>query len=71
VPLKFRTAGTEFVAWLPKAKGKIVLLSPRFQRYRPSEDWNRCRNAERNQWRAWIRSSRKPACASQAIDDDD
>jgi hypothetical protein len=32
---------TEFVAWLPKAKGKIVLLSPAFPTCRPSEDWNR------------------------------
>ena len=32
---------TEFVKWLPKAKGKIVLLSPAWPTCRPSEDWNR------------------------------
>ena len=32
---------TEFVKWLPKAKGKIVLLSPSWPTCRPSEDWNR------------------------------
>ncbi len=37
---KFKDS-TEFVAWLPKAKGKIVLLSPAFPTCRPSEDWNR------------------------------
>jgi hypothetical protein len=30
---------TEFVRWLPQAKGKIVLLSPAFPTCRPSEDW--------------------------------
>lgn len=30
---------TEFVKWLPKAKGKIVLLSPSLPTCRPSEDW--------------------------------
>jgi len=30
---------TEFVKWLPKAKGKIVLLSPEYPTCRPSEDW--------------------------------
>jgi hypothetical protein len=30
---------TEFVKWLPKAKGKIVLLSPDWPTCRPSEDW--------------------------------
>lgn len=37
---KFKDS-TEFVAWLPKAKGKIVLLSPAWPTCRPSEDWNR------------------------------
>jgi len=32
---------TEFVRWLPQARGKIVLLSPAFPTCRPSEDWNR------------------------------
>ena len=32
---------TEFVKWLPKAMGKIVLLSPAWPTCRPSEDWNR------------------------------
>ncbi len=32
---------TEFAKWLPKAKGKIVLLSPAWPTCRPSEDWNR------------------------------
>ena len=32
---------TEFVRWLPQAKGKIVLLSPAWPTCRPSEDWNR------------------------------
>ena len=32
---------TEFVKWLPKAKGKIVLLSPALPTCRPSEDWAR------------------------------
>src|SRR5690606_31688504 len=30
---------TEFVRWLPQAKGKIVLLSPAWPTCRPSEDW--------------------------------
>ncbi|MDX2056780.1 MAG: M20/M25/M40 family metallo-hydrolase [Gemmatimonadales bacterium] len=30
---------TEFVAWLPKARGKIVLVSPAWPTCRPSEDW--------------------------------
>jgi hypothetical protein len=30
---------TEFVKWLPLAKGKIVLLSPAWPTCRPSEDW--------------------------------
>ena len=30
---------TEFVKWLPKAKGKIVLLSPAWPTCRPSEDF--------------------------------
>ena len=37
---KFRDS-TEFVAWLPKARGKIVLLSPASPTCRPSEDWIR------------------------------
>lgn len=32
---------TEFVKWLPQAKGKIVMLSPNYPTCRPSEDWNR------------------------------
>ena len=32
---------TEFVRWLPSARGKIVLLSPAWPTCRPSEDWNR------------------------------
>src|SRR6185369_14788153 len=35
---KFKDS-TEFVKWLPKAKGKIVLLSPAWPTCRPSEDW--------------------------------
>ena len=30
---------TEFVKWLPQARGKIVLLSPSWPTCRPSEDW--------------------------------
>ncbi|MBC7894202.1 MAG: M20/M25/M40 family metallo-hydrolase [Cytophagaceae bacterium] len=37
---KFRDS-TEFVKWLPQAKGKIVLLSPAWPTCRPSEDWFR------------------------------
>ena len=37
---KFRDSA-EFVAWLPKARGKIVMLSPAFPTCRPSEDWAR------------------------------
>ncbi|MEO7521756.1 MAG: M20/M25/M40 family metallo-hydrolase, partial [Gemmatimonas sp.] len=37
---KFRDS-TEFVAWLPKARGKIVMVSPAFPTCRPSEDWMR------------------------------
>ncbi|MDB4877908.1 MAG: peptidase family protein [Gemmatimonadetes bacterium] len=37
---KFRDS-TEFVKWLPQAKGKIVLLSPAWPTCRPSEDWMR------------------------------
>ncbi len=37
---KFKDS-TEFVKWLPNAKGKIVLLSPAWPTCRPSEDWNR------------------------------
>jgi len=32
---------TEFVKWLPQARGKIVLLSPAWPTCRPSEDWYR------------------------------
>lgn len=32
---------TEFVRWLPQAKGKIVLLSPAWPTCRASEDWYR------------------------------
>ena len=32
---------TEFVKWLPQARGKIVLLSPPWPTCRPSEDWVR------------------------------
>ena len=37
---KFRDS-TEFVKWLPQAKGKIVMLSPAWPTCRPSEDWYR------------------------------
>jgi Predicted aminopeptidases len=37
---KFKDS-TEFVKWLPNAKGKIVLLSPAWPTCRPSEDWLR------------------------------
>src|SRR6185369_16810725 len=37
---KFRDS-TEFVKWLPQAKGKIVMLSPALPTCRPSEDWAR------------------------------
>ncbi|MHB1298370.1 MAG: hypothetical protein ACYC0B_07565 [Gemmatimonadaceae bacterium] len=37
---KFKDS-TEFVNWLPQAKGKIVLLSPAWPTCRPSEDWYR------------------------------
>ncbi len=37
---KFKDS-TEFVKWLPQAKGKIVLLSPAWPTCRPSEDWQR------------------------------
>jgi hypothetical protein len=30
---------TEFVAWLPRAKGKFVLVAPGRQTCRPAEDW--------------------------------
>ncbi len=32
---------TEFVKWLPKARGKIVMVSPAWPTCRPSEDWFR------------------------------
>jgi hypothetical protein len=32
---------TDFVKWLPQAKGKIVLVSPALPTCRPSEDWIR------------------------------
>ncbi|MEP6778996.1 MAG: M28 family peptidase [Gemmatimonadaceae bacterium] len=37
---KFKDS-TEFVKWLPQAKGKIVMLSPAYPTCRPSEDWAR------------------------------
>jgi hypothetical protein len=37
---KFKDS-TEFVRWLPKARGKIVMLSPAWPTCRPSEDWMR------------------------------
>ncbi|MDQ2666499.1 MAG: M20/M25/M40 family metallo-hydrolase [Gemmatimonadota bacterium] len=37
---KFRDS-MEFVKWLPKARGKIVMVSPPWPTCRPSEDWNR------------------------------
>lgn len=42
---KFKDS-TEFVKWLPQAKGKIVLLSPPFPTCRPSEDWLRFATVE-------------------------
>jgi hypothetical protein len=35
------TDSTEFVRWLPQARGKVVLLSPGWPTCRPSEDWDR------------------------------
>ena len=35
---KFKDS-TEFVKWLPQARGKIVMLSPAYPTCRPSEDW--------------------------------
>ena len=37
---KFKDS-TEFVKWLPKAKGKIVCSRPPWPTCRPSEDWHR------------------------------
>lgn len=37
---------TEFVKWLPQARGKIVLLSPGWPTCRPSEDWYKYATAE-------------------------
>jgi len=37
---------TEFVKWLPQARGKIVLLSPALPTCRPAEDWARWGTAE-------------------------
>jgi hypothetical protein len=37
---KFKDS-TEFVKWLPQARGKIVLLSAAYPTCRPSEDWYR------------------------------
>jgi len=37
---KFRDS-SEFVKWLPQARGKLVLLSPAWPTCRPSEDWYR------------------------------
>jgi hypothetical protein len=42
---KFRDS-TEFVKWLPQARGKIVLLSPAYPTCRPSEDWYRFASEE-------------------------
>jgi hypothetical protein len=42
---KFKDS-TEFVKWLPTAKGKIVLLSPAYPTCRPSEDWIKFATAE-------------------------
>jgi hypothetical protein len=42
---KFRDS-TEFVKWLPQARGKIVMLSPAYPTCRPSEDWYRFATAE-------------------------
>ncbi len=42
---KFRDS-TEFVKWLPQAKGKIVMVSPAWPTCRPSEDWFRWSTAE-------------------------
>jgi carboxypeptidase Q len=35
------TDSLEFVKWLPRSRGKIVLLSPEWPTCRPSEDWYR------------------------------
>lgn len=37
---------TEFVRWLPQARGKVVLLSPAWPTCRPSEDWFEYATAE-------------------------
>jgi hypothetical protein len=37
---------TEFIQWLPSARGKIILLSPAFPTCRSSEDWYRFATAE-------------------------
>jgi hypothetical protein len=37
---------TEFVRWLPQARGKVVMLSPGWPTCRPSEDWNEYATAE-------------------------
>ncbi|HEY6218848.1 MAG TPA: M28 family peptidase, partial [Gemmatimonadaceae bacterium] len=42
---KFKDS-TEFVKWLPQARGKIVLLSPALPTCRPAEDWARWGTAE-------------------------
>lgn len=42
---KFKDS-TEFVKWLPQARGKIVLVSPAWPTCRPSEDWYRWATAE-------------------------
>ena len=42
---RFRDS-TEFVKWLPQARGKIVMLSPAWPTCRPSEDWHRFATAE-------------------------
>jgi hypothetical protein len=40
------TDSTEFVRWLPQARGKIVLLSPGWPTCRPSDDWDHYATAE-------------------------
>ena len=71
---------TEFVRWLPQARGKIVLLSPAWPTCRPSEDWYRFATPEAKarmdtlvgeMQRDWSPSSdstinpRTPRCATQ------
>jgi hypothetical protein len=44
---------TEFVQWLPKAKGKLVMISAALPTCRPQDDWLRMRRRSRR--RAWTR----------------